>query len=130
MGGLEQGVGSPCTTVIFPLFSASDANGNQNRQPSEANGGGGGGEEPSSFASMMFSKDAPKIEPRILNLIPLKPDHPPTPPMPHNAAKGTPPRGRILSIDVRLLLQWTGNRAYALNTSQATPQSSCLSCMG
>ena len=92
--------------VIFPLFSASDANGNQNRQPSEANGGGGGGEEPSSFASMMFSKDAPKIEPRILNLIPLKPDHPPTPPMPHNAAKGTPPRGRILSIDVRLLLQW------------------------
>ena len=94
------------STVFGPLFRGSDANGNQNRQPSDANGGGGGGEEPSSFASMMFSKDAPKIEPRILNLIPLKPDHPPTPPMPHNAAKGTPPRGRILSIDVRLLLQW------------------------
>ena len=82
----------------------SDANGNQPKQlgqPTDA-------EEPSSFSSMMFSKDAPKIEPRLLRLIPLKPDQPPTPPM-----KGTPPRGgrttRIPSIGVCLfaLLHWS-----------------------
>ena len=87
-----------CSRPSYPttLSRANDANGgNQHQQlvqpTNDANGGGSGGEAPSSFASMMFSKDAPKIEPRILNLIPLKPDHPPTPPM---MAKGTPPRGK------------------------------------